>query len=295
MNLQPLTAAEVPIRKPLPWSLYDHYGYTLFARGESVPSRRQLKNLMSEGLYRDVDALVQTSTPERVGLKELPHQEIFPPPGIKPQIWERVQLRVLGRETQVQYIARIIGYIKGHSILVTTPILAGERVNLSDGERLEVRMLIGGNIYVFQTVILRVCISPSHYLHLEYPAQISRQKVRHSPWVSTRHPGTVTNAKGRHEFAEIVNLSPEGAQVRVFSSIGQAGDPLHLILNVNMDGLKATLALNAIIQHVRPAEESQAHMPGMLEYGLAFHDVPARDEIWLRCLVYQHIAGGCLA
>jgi len=295
MNLQPLTAEEVPIRKPLPWPLYDHFGYTLFARGESIPSRRQLKSLMSEGLYRDVDALVQTSTPERVGLEELPPQEIFPPPGIKPQIWERVQLRVLGRETQAQYLAHIIGYIKGRSILVTTPILAGERVNLSDGERLEVSMLIGGNIYVFKTVILRVCISPSHYLHLEYPAQISRQKVRHSPWARTHHPGTVTNAQGRHEIAEIVNLSPEGAQVRVFHSIGQAGDPLHLILNVNVDGLKATLALDAIVQHVRQAEESQVQMPGMLEYGLAFHDVAAQDEIWLRCLVYQRIAGGCLA
>lgn len=294
MNLQPIAAKEVPISTPLPWHLYDHYGYTLLARGESVASRQQLESLMSEGLFRDVDALVPTADIEGRG-DGLPPGEVFPPSGIKPQIGERVELRILGRDTQTHYLAHIIGYIKGSSILVTTPMWEGQRVNMSDGDRLEVRMLTGGNIYVFQTIILRACISPSHYLHLEYPVQVSMQKVRHSPWARTRHPGTLSNAHGHHEFAQIVNLSPEGAQVRVFRSIGKAGDALHLVLNVNVDGLTTTLALNTTIQHVRPAEENPINVPGTLEYGLAFHDVSKNDEIWLRCLVYKRIAGGCLA
>lgn len=295
MNLQPVTIDDIPIGKPLPWRLYDRDGYTLFVRGETIVSRRQLENLVNEGLLRDVDAL-----PEAIGIKEwgeprdLTPEEMFPPRGIKPQMWERVQLRLLGRDTQAYYIARLIGYIKDQSILVTEPVVNGQQVIMTDGEMVEVRMLTGSNIYVFQSVILRVCLSPSHYLHLEFPSKVRAQHLRKAPWAGTNLAATVTDASGNEAIAHVVNLSPDGAQVNIPQPAGKKGESLRLSFPVRIDELETRLTLDSVIQHVRPARQGQGGAGEMLDYGLAFRNLSAEDALWLRCLVYQRIAEGHL-
>lgn len=295
MNLQPVTIEDIPIGKPLPWRLYDRDGYTLFVRGETIVSRRQLENLVNEGLLRDVDAL-----PDAIGIKDwgelrdLPPGEMFPPRGIKPQMWERVQLRLLGRDTQAYYNARLIGYIKDRSILVTEPVVNGQQVIMTDGEMVEVRMLTGCNIYVFQTVILRVCLSPSHYLHLDYPARVRAQHLRKAPWAGTNLAATVTDASGNEAIAHIVNLSPDGAQVNIPRPAGKKGESLRLTFPARIDELETKLSLVSVIQHVRPARQDQGGAAEMLDYGLAFRNLSAEDALWLRCLVYQRIAEGHL-
>lgn len=296
MNLQPVAIENIPIGKPLPWQLYDRNGYTLFARGEMVASRQQLENLLAEGLLRDVDALPRAKeAADWMEIKDLAPSEMFPPLGIKPQAWERVQLRLLGRDAQTYYSARLIGYIKNLSILITTPVAAGSPVILADGEQVEVRMVTGSNIYVFHTAIQRLCISPAHYMHLEYPARVRVQKLRQSPWAKVSLSASVTGAQGAHEVAHIVNLSPDGAQIHTSRPVGVKGESLRLSFHAAMDELKTTLNLDALIQHVRPAKPDQNAGPEMLEYGIAFCNVSAGDALWLKGLVYRHIAEGHLA
>jgi len=179
MNLQSVALADIPIGAALPWQLYDSQGYTLFARGEVVASRKQLEDLVADGLLRDVDALPQEDFPaEWTELKELPPGQLFPPTGIRPQIGEKVQLRLLGQDIQTYYYAHLIGYIKDQSILLTTPLQAGQRIDMNEGERVELRMLTGSDIYIFRSEVLRVCVSPSHYMHLRYPDRVLLQKLR---------------------------------------------------------------------------------------------------------------------
>lgn len=296
MNLQPVAIEIVPIGKPLPWQLYDRDGYTLFSRGEVIASRSQLEVLAADGLLRDVDALPQAEeTVPWTEFKELPPSDIFPPQGIKPQVGERVQLRLLGRDTQTYYLARLIGYIKDQSILLTTPAAAGQRIMVSDGERLEVRMLTGSNIYVFQSEILRVCISPSYYIHLQYPTLVRMQKVRSAPRTRVNLVASVTVGEGAPEIAEITNLSPDGAQLRIPRDVGRAGSAIRISFQANVDGDKTILILGGVIQHVRRAAPDQGLGTEMLEYAVAFTDVSAENRLWLRCLVYKHIAEGFLA
>lgn len=289
MNLQPLTVEDIPIGVPLPWQIFDRYGYTVFTHGEVVADRKLLENLLADGLLRDMDALPQThDAPDWLEIEDLAPGEMFPPQGIKPQIWERVQLRLLGRDAQAYYYAHLIGYIKDRSILIATPENAGRRIDLADGEMLEVRMLSGGNIYVFQSTIQRLCISPVHYLHLEYPTRVRVQKLRRSPWARVNLAALITLAQGRKEFGHILNLSPDGAQLHVPVAIGVKGEMLSVTCHASMDEVKTTLILDAVIQHVHPARAGG----GMLEYRVEFKNVQAQDALWLRCLVYQRIAEG---
>lgn len=295
MNLQPLTIKDIPIGKPLPWQIYDRDGYTLFMRGETIASQKLLESLIDEGLLRDVDALPESKEIE--GLEEfrdLQPSEMFPPRGIKPQVWERVQLRLLGRDIQTFYNARLIGYIKDRSILVTTPVVAGQQVIMTDGEKVEVRMLTGCNIYVFQSMILRICVSPSNYMHLEYPAKARAQRLRRAPWARASLAASVTDADGNEVIAHIVNLSPDGAQVNIPQLVGKKGESLRLTFHAGIDELETKLTLDSVIQHIRPAKQDQDWVPEMLVYGISFRNASAEDALWLRCLVYQRIAEGYL-
>jgi hypothetical protein len=298
MNLQPLPVEDIPIGKPLPWRLYDRNGYIVFARGEMVGSREQLESLLSAGLLRDADAPQQTrESGDWAELREIAAGGTFPPPGIKPQIGELVQLHLLNRNQQACYSVRLIGYIKSQSILVMTPMVDAVPLILADGEQLEVRMVTGNNIYAFPASIQRLCISPVHYMHLDYPVEVRSQTLRKSPWARVNLSATVTDAQGGHEVVSIVNLSPDGAQLHAPPSMGEPGGNLRLSFKAVMDELEATLNLDATIQHVHmhvPQAGTQ-NTEYMLEYGIAFRNVSAADSLWLKGLVYRYIAEGHLA
>lgn len=62
-----------------------------------------------------------------------------------------------------------------------------------------------------------------------------------------------------------------------------------------MDGDKTSLNLGAVVQHVRLAKPVEELGTEMLEYAVAFTDVSTENRLWLRCVVYKHIAEGYLA
>lgn len=290
MNLQPVAIESIPVGRPLPWQLYDRDGYTVLARGSAVYSRRQLASLGKYGLYRDVDALPQAASDANDGEVV---EEPFPPHGVKPQVWDRVQFRVLGRGIQMHYYARLIGYIKDLSILVSIPLVGGQRVVMTDGERVEVRMLTGSNILVFQSLVLRVCVSPTHYMHLEYPAKARIQRLRRSPWARVNLAASVIDAQGSMEMGQVVNLSRDGAKLVMPRPVGASGERLRLSFRAAVDEQETRLILNAVIQHVRAAKAA-SNWPDMLEVGIEFHDISPKDMLWLNCLVYRRIAEGYL-
>lgn len=297
MNLQPVPIEDVPVGRPLPWRLYDRSGYILFARGELVASREQLEGLLAGGLLRDVDAPPQThEAGDWDEFRDVAPSGVFPPPGIKPQPGERVQLRLPARNLQIYYSVRLVGYLGNQrSILVTTPFVEKTPLILSEGEEVEVRMVNGSNIYAFQAPIQRLCTSPFHYMHLDYPVEVRAQKLRRSPWSRVNFDATATDAQGGRDLVRIVNLSSDGAQLYAPPLLGAPGAVLRLSFHAEMDELKTTLSLEAEILHVHAPQAGREAAEGVVEYGVAFRGVSAADALWLKGLVYRHIAEGDLA
>lgn len=296
MNLQPVLFEDIPVGRPLPWRLYDRSGYIVFARGELVASREQLEGLLPGGLLRDADAPLQTrETGDWDEFGEVAPLGVFPPPGIKPQPGERVQLLLPNRNLQTYYSVRLVGYARNWSILVTTPFVGATPLILADGEPVEVRMVTGNYIHAFRSPIQRLCVSPFHYMHLEYPVEVRVQKLRRSPWARVNIEATVTDAQGGRELVRIVNLSADGAQLHAPPLLGEPGAALKLSFHAEMDELKTALNLDAAILHVHAPQAGREAAEGVVEYGIAFRDVPAADALWLKGVVYRHIAEGDLA
>ncbi len=278
MNLLAIPVDHIPLNRPLPWPLYDIGGGIVYRVGEvlTVPA-------MAEGLYRDA------AQAESWDGDTPPPHETFPPEGIKPQIGGKLQLQVRGRQLGCQ--ARLIGYMRNASLLVTHPVVAGERIALAEGEQVEARILAGRHILVFDSVVARICISPLHYLHLDYPARVFRQLLRNSPWCAVNLLTVATNAAGVSDVGRIVNLSFGGAKLEIAAHLGKPGDRIELVLKVVLDELKASLTLPALIRHIgRPGGLDSAS--DAVAYGVEFAELDGQAALWLKCLVYQHIAEG---
>lgn len=296
MKLQPVPIDDIPLGRPLQWRLYDRNGYIVFARGEMVISREQIENLLTKGLFRDTEAHPEVHEfGDLAEFKEITPVGIFPPPGIKPQIWERLQLRLLDENSPSYFSARMVGYIKNMSILVTRPTAAENPFIPVEGKSLEVRMVTGCNIYAFRSAIQRLCISPTDYMHLDYPTEVRVQKLRKSPWAMVNLGVTVSDAQDGHEAARLVNLSPDGGQLHASPTLGKPGEALRLFFHANLDELKTTLNLDATILHAHAPQAMPEAEENLLEYGIAFRNVTTEEALWLKGLVYRHIAEGGLA
>lgn len=210
--------------------------------------------------------------------------EIFPSSKILPQVWERI--RICRRDTC--FDARLIGCIKGVSLLVTEPVQRGRRIDFLEGESVEVRMFSGTDIYAFESMIERICIAPAHYLHLSYPSKTRIQPLRRSPWVRVRLPGIARCKDGSRKLVLLTNLSEDGAQFDAPSSVGGQHDPLRISFQIEVEDIKRGFGLDARIEHEGEAEE------GMLKYGISFLDLTEEQKVWLKCMVFQRIATGRL-
>jgi len=306
MKLIPVTLDQIPLGQPLPWPLYDKEGNVMFYDGEEISAQQVqlLSSVLEDGLFRQGGEAAAAPEGEKEAPKpktkakpaatekpDIAMGELFPPPGIRPQVGERLQLRLLN--SGANYVSRLVGYIKGHSIIVTTPAEQGQLIEFIDGEQVEVRMLTGSEITLFRTAILRSCISPTHYLHLEYPAKVSRQKLRQSPWVKVDIGTDVVGAAGAQTRGRIINLSGNGAKVVTTGSVGAERDTIHLTFPVNIDDIRTDLSLDAVIR--RTATSAGTKGRKIVEYGVEFSHIPPEQVLWLRCLVFERIAKGHLA
>lgn len=207
---------------------------------------------------------------------------LFQSSNILPQVWERIQIC----KRDARFDARLIGCIKGVSLLVTEPVEHGRRIDFFEGESVEVRMFSGTDIYSFESTIERICVAPVHYLHLSYPRRTRIQPLRRSPWVRVRLPGIVHCQDGSRKLVLLTNLSEDGAQLDAPTTIGVENDKLRLSFQIELDAMKRGFGLDARIKHEGGMDE------GMMKYGIAFTDLSEEEKVWLKCMVFQRIATG---
>lgn len=293
MNLQPVNAEDFEPGKPLTQTFYDEDGHILFVTGDTLPASYPL-----EGLFRTADGRPVAGTPVEEfaateHMEEFPPGEMFPPNGIKPQMWEALQLHLPYRDGQPHYISRLVGYIRDTSILLTIPRVRRQPVGMVEGERVEVRMLTGRNIYVFQSNILKAHLAPAPYMHISVPDKVLRQKLRKAPWARANLP-CVVKTGGNLSNAVLVNLSATGGRVDAPAPLGEKGSTIQLSFHAEMDEYAHDFSLAARIMNVQRTPSITKGQAPVMEHGVEFLDVPEQDAMCLRCLVYQRIAEGFL-
>lgn len=211
------------------------------------------------------------------------------------QVGERVQIELLPAHHHQHHFTTLIGYLKGESLLVKTPIFNGLPLPVPDGAMVEVRAFSGSTVFTFQCEVVRVCVSPFAYLHLSFPTLIRGAVIRKGERVRVDIPAKVAAATEGPQAgwrpARIVNVGTGGALIESRHELGGPNEVIRAAFSFNIepDNYEASVSVQAVIQKVTRATEPDAAGRGVIYYGVQFRDMQPGQTIVLQNLVDQRL------
>lgn len=301
-NLIPLRGADISVGKPLPWPVYGPNHKLLLREGFVIESQRQLEVLIKDGVYRNTSwnasplhsKSVSASAGEQKTSGEVETRN-FCFEDLKPRVGDAMQLQVKDE----RYPVKLMGHVKGITIMVSTPVVDGGVILLREGQPAVVRSFSGKDAYAFPSSILRVCNAPLPYLHLAYPKTVQSVAVRKTARADFNLVGTVTNVNNpsvaTSRAVRISDLSITGASFMVDDQVGEKGDNLSLSFRVKLSEIDVSFAANCIVPTVFCTVRSVASESGRgatsdkFRYGVQFTDVPTDVSLLMQNMIYQKL------
>jgi c-di-GMP-binding flagellar brake protein YcgR len=203
------------------------------------------------------------------------------------RIGDRLQLETPGQPPQRHY-ATLLGFAPAQSVLVRTPFVDGFPITYTDGQALTARAFTGMGVFAFETAVQRVCISPFHYLHLEFPTAVRGVQIRSTERVRVNMPTQIT-LDGAPEPGTIADIGIGGARLEINRSL-RAGLRLRVQLAFPLEQMQIKAAFEADAVVHRQLESDQRDRPTPLcAYGLEFEDLTLGQRVMLQNFVYQRL------
>ena len=310
----PIRRHEIEIGKPLKWSIFDQHHKLLMSAGQVVRSDQQLERLTVPGACRDsgqsyfsgtrtvdrptVRARVETPAPA-VKVEE---PVAAPPPSASPPVAEaskkrggfaelrlpigtQVQMGEVDGETE-NFRVRYLGLFDGDSVLVTAPVLGNRALApVREGQRFQLRAFQGKAVYVFEAAVLRVCMAPYPYLHLQYPQKVQIIGLREAERIRVELPTSVEidGQEGNHPW-RMVDVSVKGVQRVAEEGSANVEDTIAVTVNLPIADRAIDVRLCGIIRAVRP-------MVGGTAYGVQLTEVDDESLLLIQNFVYRQLLG----
>ena len=239
-------------------------------------------------------------------LKTAPSNEIIPEPKVEKredevftfndlrlQAEDKLLLEPPSSLTKERFFIKVIGYLKGSSIIITTPIAEnGLRIALHENEKVVIRSFSGKNAFAFVSRIIGINSLPFEYLHLSIPETIQGVKVRKVTRIKTNIIATVTNDKfaGNPISAVISDICEEGALIESKQLLGVEGDVIQLAFRIRLHNVIAFPVLKAVIRStIRGEDTNDSIRSGFIHHGIKFQDIQPDDHIALQSMIYQQM------
>jgi c-di-GMP-binding flagellar brake protein YcgR len=192
--------------------------------------------------------------------------------------------------------AKLLGFLDGRTIMVTQPQKAGQPIHVVKGQRVIVRSITSSAAIAFQSVIEKVCNLPYAYLHLEYPKEVSVNRVRTSPRIATVLEAKATNQAAAPEgvdlAARILDVSPTGARVELPANSVKIGDDITLSSIFNFSDVDRNVTLNCVIRARMGTDDPSADPTKPVVYGIEFQELNEEMNLFLHAYVYREMLEG---
>lgn len=202
---------------------------------------------------------------------------------VRLKIGETVQLQSTAERDPQRHYVKLIGYAKGRSFIVSTPMQEGSYLLIRDGQGFVVRMFAGKNIYAFPASVIRAANTPYPHLHLTYPDEVVTRTVRRAERVDVRLIASVDNGSGQAIPTTVENLSLSGAGLHSRAQLGVAGAELKLGFKLELDGFARVLSLSAAVRISQPSVTAE----GQWLTGLEFREIEPQDHLLLSGFIYR--------
>jgi hypothetical protein len=288
---------------PLPWEVFDQDGNTLLEEGAVIESEEQLQALLASNPLRELCWVsgAAASSPDNdefagedfevdVGDTQ---QDEFRFEDMRLRVGDRIQLQPPATVSLERHVVRLIGYLENATLLVTSPMVNGLRVQLRENDTIVARIFSSQKAFGFSCTVERVCRIPYDYIHLSFPVQIQGAVIRKSPRVRTRIITSIAGpaaADSNDRYSGIiVNLSADGALIKVRQPLFDVGQVIQLSFRVNLHKVDAYLTVSAVIRSVFDDEEKNRDGSIMSNYGVQFQDLLPNDSVILQSLIYQQM------
>ena len=303
MSLILVSENEIAVGKPLPWPLYGQEHNLLAEQGSVVRDNAHRDMLLTGGAYRELswevpgdgdgegdffeteEASAGQSAADKTG-KNYTFDDM------KLKAEDRLQLEPPAQLARERFLVKVIGYLRGTSLLVTAPITAsGLRLQLREGEKVVMRSFSGQNAFGFACTIERVCKIPYEYLHLSFPDNIQGIVIRKAPRVKSRIIAAVQGSKlnaGEQLSALISNISANGASLDAKRSLGGKGDALNLAFRVHLHNIDAYLSVKGVIRAVISGDDTDVPAD-IVRHGIEFQELQPNDSVVLQSMIYQQM------
>lgn len=294
-TLIPIPKSEIDIGKPLAWSVYNGDRKLLLKRGFVVETQSQLDELAQRGLYRDTrwgsdNAAARRAddeAAERAAKSEQVTERTVSLDDIKLGIGDPFQIQSQSEQSDSRYYVKLIGYLKGKSVLVTAPQIDGSLCYVKEGQSFVVRFFSGKNAYAFTASVARVSNVPYPHLHLSYPSQVSGLVVRSGERVNAKIICSVSTQQDTKTVAVpalLTNISIGGALLSSKQKLGEKNDLLDIKFRIFIRDIEFYMTVDATICSVSRDDS------GDFQHGVHFAGLPNDMAIALTAFVYQKLA-----
>lgn len=205
------------------------------------------------------------------------------------QVDHRLQIESASARAGDHFYTKLIGFLKGGSLIVRLPTTWKGTVPLSEGDNVTVRGFSGRIAYVFNCDVLKIRYAPYPYCHLGFPTSIHGAEIRKAVRVRVDIPARLTNLGMGGDVtleATISNLSAQGVQLDTTIPLGEPGDNVTLAFRFWIQPNDYEVNFNAagIIQNSHPIEGSSG-----LHYGIRFQGMRSTEAVLLQHLIYEKL------
>lgn len=202
-------------------------------------------------------------------------------------VGDRLQIQLPAMLGHERPVVRLIGYIHGVSIIITSPTAtSGAPLDLVEGEDVVVRLFSALAVYGFTAAVIRVCKGPIPHLHLEFPSEIQGRVVRAERRIRTNLVASVTVHDSNEEPVSsfITNLSPTGCMLDAPWAIAERDTRVKIALKLSPHGYEQVLELDALIRSVKPGVGA-----AMTTHGIKFLDLGTQNSLIVHSYIYQQL------
>jgi c-di-GMP-binding flagellar brake protein YcgR len=293
-GFMPVRKADVALGRPLPYSLYDGDRNLLLRAGCIVQTQNQLDQLSEKGLYRNSSKSVardrhDTVVPDAEAANDRQREASFALDELKLSIGDALQLQGAAEGDSTRFPAKLIGFVKGRSVLVTTPTVEGKVAFIREGQSFVVRMFCGTSAYAFTASVIKPASVPFPHLHLTYPSSVRGLAVRRGARARVRVIVAASDSKGKVHAGTLCDLSLGGAMMVCTHPPGEIGDTLKLKFRVTLNDVEHYLHPEAVIRSIAVSDGSIEGIPPGYQAGLQFAVIPPEESLALTACVYENL------
>lgn len=284
----PLRHGELAVGEPARWDIFDPQGKLLHKRGELIANEQSVQALLGARAMRELDMRLSSQEMEALARRKADEADErgvrmpFEETRIKPGDALQLQDAAGGDRMSV----RLIGYLRGKSVIVTNPLQNGTPIFLREGSTVVARVFSGQVVFAFTASVLANPVKPYAYLHLTYPGDVVGIKVRRGERVRLRVITAFELDNGKTGAGIIANLSVGGALLLTRSPDIAVGAAITVKFKLVLGGIDYVVEIPGVVRaNVANTDEPELG-PG---YGLQFNDVSPEDVLIISAFVFQQL------